>query len=153
SFIERSKTMTISVTRGGEKSAVMSTQGRKIPVPRILYYVVCSVLTVIFLFPIAWAVLTTIKPAAEAAASPPTFLPSHISWENYAQIFGAGVVSFLANSIFVVIITVLAVIVLSTLGGYGFSRFNFPGKNIIFVLILTTLMIPFQSILTPLFLV
>ena len=146
--------MNIAVTQAErEQAAVMHIQPRKFPVSRILYYLVCSLLSIIFLFPIAWTVLTTLKPADEAAASPPTFLPSHISWDNYTQIFGAGIVSFIANSTFVVIITVIAVIILSTLGGYGFSRFTFPGKNITFVLILTTLMIPFQSILVPLFLV
>lgn len=49
--------------------------------------------------------------------------------------------------------TVIITIVLSTLGGYGFSRFNFPGKDALFITILATLMIPFQSILIPLFLV
>lgn len=49
--------------------------------------------------------------------------------------------------------TVLGAIVLSVLGGYGFSRFSFRGKNLMFIMILATLMIPFQSILTPLFLV
>lgn len=52
----------------------------------------------------------------------------------------------------VAILTSLGTIVLSTLAGYGFSRFNFPAKNALFVMILATLMIPFQSILTPLFL-
>jgi multiple sugar transport system permease protein len=49
--------------------------------------------------------------------------------------------------------TVIGSTILSTLAGYGFSRFRFPGKNIMFVLILMTLMIPFQSILIPLFLI
>jgi len=49
--------------------------------------------------------------------------------------------------------TAAGTILLCTLGGYGFSRFSFPGKNVLFVLILITLMIPFQSILTPLYLV
>ena len=51
----------------------------------------------------------------------------------------------------VALITVVGSIVLSTLGGYGFARFNFFGKNFLFILVLSTLMIPFQSILIPLF--
>ena len=49
--------------------------------------------------------------------------------------------------------TVIGAVVLSTLAGYGFSRFSFPGKSVLFILILATLMIPFQSILVPLFLI
>jgi multiple sugar transport system permease protein len=121
---------------------------------RFVFYLLCSVLAVIFLFPLAWTVLTSIKPAAEAAASPPTFLPSHISWANYASLFGpdTGIATYIINSVVVTVITVILTLALSTLSGYGFSRFNFPGKNVIFVVILATLMIPFQSILTPLFL-
>lgn len=47
--------------------------------------------------------------------------------------------------------TVVGSIILSTLGGYGFARFNFPGQNVLFIMVLSTLMIPFQSILIPMF--
>jgi multiple sugar transport system permease protein len=49
-------------------------------------------------------------------------------------------------------VTVIGTVILSTLAGYGFSRFHFPGRNFFFILVLAALMIPFQSILTPLFL-
>jgi multiple sugar transport system permease protein len=122
---------------------------------RSVYYIVCIALSLIFLFPLAWTALTSVKPSVEAAASPPTFLPSHISFENYAAIagIGSGIWSYVSNSVTVTLLTVAMTLVLSTLGGYGFSRFSFPAKNLIFLVILATLMIPFQSILTPLFLV
>ncbi len=122
---------------------------------RALYYLLCLVLAAVFLFPLAWTALTSLKPPAEAQASPPTFLPSHLSWDNYTSLAGfeAGVGHYLVNSVVVALGTVAGTIVLSTLGGYGFSRFAFRGKNVLFVTILITLMIPFQSILTPLFLV
>ena len=119
---------------------------------RILYYAVCSILAVLFLFPLVWTALMTLKSPEEASAAPPTFLPTHIDFQSYTSIFDAGILSYLVNSTSVVVATVIAAVALSMFAGYGFSRFNFPGKNIIFVLILTTLMIPFQSILTPLFL-
>jgi len=124
-------------------------------VRRALYYLLCLVLAAVFLFPLAWTALTSLKPPAEAQASPPTFLPSHLSWDNYTFLAGfeAGVGQYLINSVVVALGTVAGTIVLSTLGGYGFSRFAFRGKNVLFVTILITLMIPFQSILTPLFLI
>jgi len=123
--------------------------------PRVLYYLFCSVLALIFLFPLSLTLITALKPPAEASASPPTFLPTYLSWANYQTLagFGAGIGRYAFNSTLVALGTVVGTVLLSTLGGYGFSRFHFPGKNIIFVVILTTLMIPFQSILTPLFLV
>jgi len=122
---------------------------------RILYYLVCSVLAIVFLFPLAWSVLTALKPSDEAQAIPPTFLPSHISWDNFTTLAGsgAGIIHYISNSALVTTATVLGTMVLSILSGYGFSRFTFRGKNVMFVVILSTLMIPFQSILTPLFLV
>jgi len=124
-------------------------------VRRSLYYLLCLVLAAVFLFPLAWTALTSLKPPAEAQASPPTFFPSHLSWDNYTFLAGfeAGVGQYVVNSVVVALGTVAGTIVLSTLGGYGFSRFAFRGKNILFVTILITLMIPFQSILTPLFLI
>ncbi len=85
---------------------------------------------------------------------PPTYFPSSISFENYLKLnnYGAGVFRYIFNSAAVAILTVIGTIFLSTLAGFGFSRFSFPGKNVLFVFILLTLMIPFQSILTPLFL-
>ena len=118
-------------------------------------YAVCTVLAVAFLFPILWSAITSVKPPAEASAVPPTFLPSRLSFANYQKInvYGAGLFRYVFNSAAVALMTVLGAIVLSVLSGYGFARFNFRGKNLMFILILATLMIPFQSILTPLFLV
>lgn len=122
---------------------------------KALIYALCISLAVVFLFPIAWSMLTSVKPPAEASSIPPTGLPSRIALENYQKLneFGSGAGRYLFNSISVSIMTVLGTIVLSTLAGYGFSRFSFPAKTLLFVMILATLMIPFQTILTPLFLI
>ena len=121
---------------------------------RLGYYVLCSALAVVFLFPVVWVLISVVKPPAEAAAVPPTFLPSRISLDNFAALSGVGGVGigqYIFNSGVVALGTVVGTVILSTLAGYGFSRFTFPGKNVVFVAILITLMIPFQSILTPLF--
>jgi multiple sugar transport system permease protein len=124
-------------------------------ISKALLYLVCIALAIAFLFPIAWSVITSLKPPIEASASPSTGLPSRITWDNYVKLnqFGAGIGQYLFNSVSAAIMTVVGAIILSTLGGFGFSRFSFRGKNIMFITILATLMIPFQSILTPLFLI
>lgn len=118
-----------------------------------LYYGVCIVLTLMFLFPIAWSILTSFETTAEAMASPPLYWPSRFSLENYRGLaaYGQGIKLYLWNSSSIAALTVFGTLILATLGGYGFSRFRFPGRNAIFMLILVTLMIPFQSILNPLF--
>ncbi|MCE2471368.1 MAG: carbohydrate ABC transporter permease [Anaerolineae bacterium] len=119
-----------------------------------LRYVILIIFALLFLFPIAWSFINSIKLPAEALAVPPTYLPQQVSLENYVELttYGKiGVAQHVYNSALVALITVAGSIVLSTLGGYGFARFDFPGKNFLFIMVLSTLMIPFQSILIPLF--
>jgi len=121
----------------------------------IAFYLVCGAFALAFLFPLVWSGLTSLKPPAEITATPPTWLPRALTPDNYVALqgVGAGVWRYLANSVLVVVYTLIGTVVLSTLGGYGFARFNFPAKNALFVLVLAPLMIPFQAIMIPLFLV
>jgi multiple sugar transport system permease protein len=123
------------------------------PFGSILFYGFCTIVAIAFIFPLVWSLITSLKPAAEASASPPTFLPSRISLENFSYLanYSIGIFAYVLNSLIVATITVVGTVVLSVLAGYGFSRFEFPGKHILFLIVLTTLMIPFQSILTPLY--
>jgi multiple sugar transport system permease protein len=117
-----------------------------------------TALTVAFLFvaPIFWTVLSSLKPAKQAGLPPlPPWPTTGISIENYATLatFGDGLWRSAGNSLLVALMTVLLTMIVSLLAGYGFSRFSFPLKGLCFLLILTTIMIPFQSILTPIFLI
>jgi multiple sugar transport system permease protein len=112
--------------------------------------------SVLFVAPIVWTALSAFKPAAEARLPPlPPWPTSGISLENYVTLnsFGDGLWISAQNSIYVSVMTVVLSVAVSVLAGYGFSRFRFPFKDLFFVLILSTIMIPFQSILTPIFLV
>ena len=121
----------------------------------ILIYLLCTVLAALFLAPIIAAVANSLKTPAEAALSPPRYFPSRLSFENYRSLqnYGAGLGRYLWNSSVAALITVFGALLLSLLGGYGFARFSFPGKTVLFMIVLSTLMIPFQSILTPLFII
>lgn len=137
---------------------VQSQTTRRRPRARLgtaLYYLLSGALALLVLFPLVWTVLASFKPAAEGNLFPPTLWPSRISTENYRTLrdFGDGLWRYLGNSVATALITVFGSTLLSLLAGYGFSRFSFPGKNAVFVVILATLMIPFQSILAPLFLI
>lgn len=113
----------------------------------------CTALAGAMLFPIVWSLLTSLKPAAEASASPPTWWPSRLGFDNYVALsdMGEGIWRHAGNSFALAAMTVAGTVVLSLLAGYGFSRFRFPGSRVLFVGVLATMMIPFQSILTPLF--
>ncbi|TJX52712.1 MAG: carbohydrate ABC transporter permease [Mesorhizobium sp.] len=112
--------------------------------------------SVLFVAPIVWTVLSAFKPAQEARLPPlPPWPTTGFSLENYQTLnsFGDGLWVSAQNSIYVSVMTVILSVIVSVLAGYGFSRFRFPCKDLFFVLILSTIMIPFQSILTPIFLV
>lgn len=112
-------------------------------------------LAALFLFPIAWAALNSVKPSAEANQSPPTITPTEISWQNYEALStaGAGLWQHILNSVIVSGLTVGGTLVLSVLAGYGFARFTFPGKNLAFLSIIAILMVPYATLLLPLYFV
>lgn len=110
----------------------------------------------LFVAPIAWTALSSLKPAEEAAQPPlPPWPTTGLSLDTYTALngFGAGVLTHFLNSLLVAIGAVAITCTVSLLAGYGFSRFRFPLRNLLFIAIMVTIMIPFQSILTPLFLV
>lgn len=121
---------------------------------RVLYYLLTGSLVFAFLFPIGWSFLGTLKTRAEASASPPTLWPSQFSIENYLSLleFNSGLMQYMGNSLMVASGTVVFTSILATLAGFGFARFKFKGREVMFFFILSAMMIPFQSILLPLFL-
>lgn len=109
-----------------------------------------------FLAPFLWAGLSSLRRGAESQTPPlPPWPTTGISFDAYATLdtFGSGIWQHIVNSALVSLGTVVLTVVVSLLAGYGFSRYRFPFKNVFFVLIIATLMIPFQSILTPLFII
>jgi multiple sugar transport system permease protein len=106
-----------------------------------------------FVFPFLWSAVNSLKPAAEASASPPTFLPSVVSFQNFAKMgsYGAGLGVYFFNSLMAASMTMIMSVFLSVTAGYGFARFRFPFKNAMFLVIILTMVLPFQTIITPLF--
>jgi multiple sugar transport system permease protein len=127
-------------------------------VPRAGWWIINLSLAALFLYPFWVVVSQSIKSPAEAAAAPPTLFPGSFSWGNFAKLFGnenggAGFLQQLGNSVLVSVGATLLTIVLSALAGYGFARLRFRGSNLLFFATLATFMIPFQAVITPLYLV
>ncbi len=119
------------------------------------YYATCLVLAAIFLFPIAWVAISSLKPSVEAMRSPPTWWPSRISFENYVTLLSPpnDLGRYTLNSLAVAVGSAVAVAALASAAGYGLSRHAFAGRRAVLILMLATLMIPFQTIAIPLFVV
>ncbi len=117
--------------------------------------VVALMIGLMFASPLILVIISSLKPPGEASAVPPTYLPQHLSFENFTSlnIAGAGIWQYLLNSVQVTVGTIVLTVILATLAAYGFSRWPFPGSNLLFVVILTAIMVPFQILLTPLFVV
>ncbi|MGP3968225.1 carbohydrate ABC transporter permease [Streptomyces sp. 6N223] len=119
------------------------------------YHGVSVVLSVAFVFPLVWALLNSVKPTAEANQQPPTWFPEGFSLDNYEGLatYGEGIGVYAVNSVIVSVFTVLGTVAVSVLGGYGFARFEFRGKRPLFLAVLAILMVPYATILLPLYIV
>jgi multiple sugar transport system permease protein len=114
----------------------------------------CVVVVAVMAAPLVFSFLASIKSTVEASASPPDYLPHTFSVENYLKVavHQAGLASYAANSTLVALMTIVACIALATPAGYGLARFSPYGKEIAFLVLLAPMMIPYQALLTPLYL-
>jgi multiple sugar transport system permease protein len=104
-------------------------------------------------FPFYWMLMTALKSRSEALNSTPGF-PSVWRFSNFADAWHAAPFArYFANTFLICGCVVLGTIITTTLAGYAFARMNFYGKNVLFVLLLSTLMIPFESIIIPNFII
>lgn len=119
------------------------------------YNLLGGFLAILFLFPLVSALLNSFKSSNEANQSPPTWFPQNWSIENYTKLtdYGAGVGVYLTNSLLLSTLTVVLTVAISVLAGYGFARFKFWGKNLLFGTTLGILMVPYATILLPLYIV
>jgi ABC-type glycerol-3-phosphate transport system permease component len=120
---------------------------------RIALYIVCIALSVAFGLPFLWAVGSSLKTPPEILVFPPKLLPSVPQWGNYAEIWRqAPFGRWLLNTATITAIALVGELVSASLVGYGFARFRFPGRDILFVVVLSTLMLPQQVTVIPVFL-
>src|SRR3954462_4178884 len=103
------------------------------------------VLAVAFLFPLLWALLNSFKTRDEANRQPPTWFPHSLSVANYRSLagFDQGIGTYLLNSVVLSVLTVIGSVVVCVLGGYGFARFVFRGRTLLFGTTLGILMVPY----------
>jgi len=103
---------------------------------------------VVMVLPFLWMVLTSLKPFPEIFEL--HFLPREPTLENYEEIlFRTGFLRWFVNSLLVAAITTLSVLFFDSLAGYTLARLRFPGRNLVFILILSTLMVPTEMLVIP----
>jgi multiple sugar transport system permease protein len=110
--------------------------------------------TIALLFPFVWLIVTSLETPAEALHFPPILIPHTIRFANYSDALKAAPFGrFFVNSTVVAVTTVLCNLVFCSLAGYAFARLRFLGRGVLFAVIMTTLMVPFQVTMIPQFII
>ena len=118
---------------------------------RFLGYLALVLLTILSVFPLVWMLITSLRNQYEVFGT--SLIPQTITFEAYAFIFREfNIVTFLTNSALTTFVTIVAVVSFSTLAGYAFAHLEFWGKEILFLTLLGTLMVPATVLILPLFL-
>ena len=117
-----------------------------------LAFIILALGSVIMIFPFVWMVLSAFKTSADVYAYPPKWIPSSFEFTNFAEVFKKiPFVRFYVNTIFTSVVQTVLQMLLSITAAYVLTKLNFPGKNKIFVLIQSSMFVPFVVTMIPLF--
>ncbi|TGO05750.1 carbohydrate ABC transporter permease [Serinibacter arcticus] len=113
---------------------------------RTPYYVLTAGLAIVFLYPLIWTTVSSVSPQPGSAQV------EGLGFNNYATLasYQAGLPHYLGNSLAISLVAVGVTLLAATFGGYAFARFSFPGKNALFLVTLSILMVPYATLLIPL---
>jgi multiple sugar transport system permease protein len=121
---------------------------------RILNWVILLIGAIFMVVPFYWMVTTSFKYPSEVIAYPPIWIPTRVTLEHYEKIFTEmNFLRYFFNSAYISITVTAIVILTSAYVGYVFAKFDFWGKNAIFLCILATMMVPFPVTMIPMYLV
>ncbi|MBX2997101.1 MAG: carbohydrate ABC transporter permease [Caldilineaceae bacterium] len=121
-------------------------------ITRLLIHLILLVGSVVMIVPLLWTVSTSLKTLQQIAIWPPEWIPDPVVWSNYVEVFRVAPVGlWLRNSLVIVIANVVGSVITCAFVAYGFARLQFPGREALFLLLLSTLMMPYIVRLIPLF--
>lgn len=130
----------------------MPSQRRQSLVMTVILYTFLVIAAFIFFFPFFWTLMTSFKAPSEISQFPPQVFPETFQWQNYPRVFEkAPFMLWVRNSVFIVAMSTTGMLISSSLAGYAFARFDFKGKNLLFIITLGTMMLPAQVTLIPQF--
>jgi ABC-type glycerol-3-phosphate transport system permease component len=113
-------------------------------------YLLLLVMAVASLGPFLWSISGSLMTDTEVSAYPPRLLPVQFQWANYSTVWtSVPFAAWVLNSTMVVVLSVIGSVISSLLVAYSFARFRFPGRNLLFLVMLSTLMLPAEVTLVP----
>lgn len=136
--------------------SVMTVNRRKVRVVDFFRFAALVILAIIALFPLAWMISGSLKPLEDVFTIPVKWIPNPIKWENYPNAWNFGQLSFttnLINSTLVMVAQIILQVSFCALAGFGFAKHEFPGKELLFIIVLSMTLLPLQIIMIPLFVI
>jgi multiple sugar transport system permease protein len=125
---------------------------RKIKLSEIITFAVLVLVSVVLILPVVIMITTALKSDSELLAYPPALIPAKPMFSNFAVVFTkVKLFTYIKNSLFVSGLTVVGTVFSSAFVAFGFSRYRAPGKNVLFMLLIATLMIPYPVTMVPQF--
>lgn len=130
--------------------------GRKNKMKKEPFDIVSNIFVTFFavlsLFPLYWLFTSSLKNSADVVKMPPDWLPKTITLSNYFDVFNnQPALRWTYNSLVVSLVSTIALIIVSCLAAYAFSKLKFKGKNLLFILFISSLMVPKEVVIVPLF--
>lgn len=115
-------------------------------------YLILLLGAMLIFFPFAWTISTSLKTEQQTLEYPPTWIPDPVQVENYPDALTARPFDrYYLNTALITVFSVIGQVLSSAVVAYGFARFRFPGRNVLFLIVLSTLMIPFHMLIIPRF--
>jgi multiple sugar transport system permease protein len=112
------------------------------------------VLGALFALPFLWLLSTSLKPPSQLFKLPPEWIPQPFTWSNYVRALTfIPFFRYLGNTVYIALFNVVASVASCSLAAYGFARIRWPGRNILFFVLISTLMIPYSVTLIPTFII
>ena len=119
---------------------------------RVLTYLTLAAIAFVILIPFAWTISTALKTPRQALMYPPEWIPNPVVWENFISAWTAKPFDvFYRNSLLVAGLSIVGQMLSCSLVAYAFARLRFPGRDVLFMIVLSTMMIPFQVLIIPRF--
>lgn len=120
---------------------------------RLVVYLLCILGSALMLFPLVWLVRSSVMELGQIFTFPPEWIPNPWRWQNYPEALTTiPFFLYFRNTLTILVPTVLGTVLTSALAAYGFSRLRWPGRDTVFNILLTTLMLPYAVTLIPTFL-
>ncbi|MFK4788998.1 carbohydrate ABC transporter permease [Microbacterium sp. ZW T5_56] len=119
---------------------------------RVLLYATLIALLLVFIAPLVWAVSGSLKQRGDIFAVPPTLIPDPVTFENYVNLLSTQpFLAWFGMSVGTALIATIVSVFVCALAGYGFAKFRFRGRRVLFAVMFSSLSVPFAVILVPLF--